>query len=656
MTLRFSTTANSTFSASQSGVSYQGYGGAIHNKWLKIETVVHEDPPLVGGGSLKEEIKSLLTQAGLIDPIKESWLHKKIKGLVEKVPEELTYKEARPRKVIVTNSNNPVLRQLDFWHSRAGDGFYKSSKEHKMCCPGDALVSETHLSRRSVQYYKKDCCKLYASVNKFMEAVERGEDVFEGKPYASVYDRHKRHCKIYKNPLYKYLHTKKPFRSLKHRLVSESNLCQKGNHSTKSEATKDCQEGKIALPVALPIINNIAHRDISVPQTPIEEKNLAKENLVKKERTDFSFQKLKDDLDQTNLPFEKTESSNKVEALEQEIISFLKAEKSTTVDKSNGAKRVRRAGARSSNGEKSASKQQIRKPKKRPELSKERWELARKLDRRWKEGARGKVKIVALSVKMAKQLLHVFYHHAKGSWEAWCRYVDTITGNDFLMGNNPRGWEASLYWMLTEAAIAKWFKEIVALIKLPLEVYRKKMAEKGLKREVLEVHKACLDKFGPDVYASWIESSEIVVEGGVVVFNAVSEFARERLEEKCGLVLRELCSKWGKSVEVRIKDLSTDAQSCEDHYAEERAKIVRGIEDSMDSEEVKKLRRRCADTLGVEGYNSWMREMKIVLEGGVSVFKATNEFAKAKVEEKYGRVLEQLCDGLGLQFEMKVGV
>ena len=72
--------------------------------------------------------------------------------------------------------------------------------------------------------------------------------------------------------------------------------------------------------------------------------------------------------------------------------------------------------------------------------------------------------------------------------------------------------------------------------------------------------------------------------------------------------------------------------------------------------EVKNLRLRLLERFGREVYVSWFEPLKICLEGGIAVFKANNEFVKAKVEEKCGQSLKRTCDGLGLSSEIVVGV
>ena len=71
--------------------------------------------------------------------------------------------------------------------------------------------------------------------------------------------------------------------------------------------------------------------------------------------------------------------------------------------------------------------------------------------------------------------------------------------------------------------------------------------------------------------------------------------------------------------------------------------------------EVKNLRLRLLERFGREVYVSWFEPLKICLEGGIAVFKANNEFVKAKIEEKCGQALKRACGSLGLISEIVVG-
>ena len=72
--------------------------------------------------------------------------------------------------------------------------------------------------------------------------------------------------------------------------------------------------------------------------------------------------------------------------------------------------------------------------------------------------------------------------------------------------------------------------------------------------------------------------------------------------------------------------------------------------------EVKNLRLCLLERFGREVYVSWFESLKICLEGGIAVFKASNEFVKAKVEEKCGQALKRTCGRLGLSSEIVVDV
>jgi hypothetical protein len=62
------------------------------------------------------------------------------------------------------------------------------------------------------------------------------------------------------------------------------------------------------------------------------------------------------------------------------------------------------------------------------------------------------------------------------------------------------------------------------------------------------------------------------------------------------------------------------------------------------------------ERFGREVYVSWFEPLNICLEGGISVFKANNEFVKVKVEEKCGQALKRACGGFGLSSEIVVDV
>lgn len=97
-------------------------------------------------------------------------------------------------------------------------------------------------------------------------------------------------------------------------------------------------------------------------------------------------------------------------------------------------------------------------------------------------------------------------------------------------------------------------------------------------------------------------------------------------------------------------------QSSKEVLTLSKKEIEKKIQNSSEPKKIKTLRQRLLKKMGVGSYTSWIKSMEIVVEGKSVVFKAVNEFAQMKVQEKYGQFLHQVCERLGLKAEVRVEI
>ncbi len=92
-------------------------------------------------------------------------------------------------------------KQLNFWHSKSGDGFYKflAPCEHPFYRKGDSWCEEIKVSENTLRKYMKTLCCAYGSKKAYLEKL----DPFEGKPFASYFDRLRKISFYFRNPNFK---------------------------------------------------------------------------------------------------------------------------------------------------------------------------------------------------------------------------------------------------------------------------------------------------------------------------------------------------------------------------------------------------------------------------------------------------------------------
>ncbi len=91
-----------------------------------------------------------------------------------------------------------LFKQLNFWHSKSGDGFYKflAPCEHPWYRKGDSWCEELKVTENTLRKYLKTLCASYSSKKSFGEKL----DPFEGKPFASYFDRLRKITFYFQNP------------------------------------------------------------------------------------------------------------------------------------------------------------------------------------------------------------------------------------------------------------------------------------------------------------------------------------------------------------------------------------------------------------------------------------------------------------------------
>ncbi len=98
----------------------------------------------------------------------------------------------------VSKHSCALFKQLNFWHSKSGDGFYKflAPCEHPWYRKGDSWCEELKVSENTLRKYLKTLCASYRSKKSFGEKL----DPFEGKPFASYFDRLRKITFYFQNP------------------------------------------------------------------------------------------------------------------------------------------------------------------------------------------------------------------------------------------------------------------------------------------------------------------------------------------------------------------------------------------------------------------------------------------------------------------------
>jgi len=91
-----------------------------------------------------------------------------------------------------------IFSALEYWFSKKPDGFYKFIEpcSHKLYKPGDSWTEELGCDRKSFTKSFEKIGTRYAS----RSAYEKVPDKFQGKPYASYYDRYTNRTFFIRNP------------------------------------------------------------------------------------------------------------------------------------------------------------------------------------------------------------------------------------------------------------------------------------------------------------------------------------------------------------------------------------------------------------------------------------------------------------------------
>ena len=91
-----------------------------------------------------------------------------------------------------------LLKNLNFWHEKSGDGFYKFQENNKnpLCRPGDTWCSQLGVAERSLKRHKQHMIHHYRSKQDFEEAADK----FHGKIGATYYDHKLRGNRYIVNP------------------------------------------------------------------------------------------------------------------------------------------------------------------------------------------------------------------------------------------------------------------------------------------------------------------------------------------------------------------------------------------------------------------------------------------------------------------------
>ncbi len=98
----------------------------------------------------------------------------------------------------VSKHSCALFKQLNFWHSKSGDGFYKflAPCEHPWYRKGDSWCEELKVSENTLRKYLKTLCASYSSKKSYLENL----DPFDGKPFASYFDRLRKITFYFHNP------------------------------------------------------------------------------------------------------------------------------------------------------------------------------------------------------------------------------------------------------------------------------------------------------------------------------------------------------------------------------------------------------------------------------------------------------------------------
>lgn len=91
-----------------------------------------------------------------------------------------------------------LTTKLEYWFSRCGNGFYKFIEpcEHRLYREGDSWCEQLDTSGNTFRKYLKQICNSFQSKGSFVME----DDPFNGRPYASYFDRIRKITFYFRNP------------------------------------------------------------------------------------------------------------------------------------------------------------------------------------------------------------------------------------------------------------------------------------------------------------------------------------------------------------------------------------------------------------------------------------------------------------------------
>ena len=91
-----------------------------------------------------------------------------------------------------------LATKLEYWFSKCGSGFYKFIEpcKHRLYRDGDSWCEQLGISENTFRKYLKQICNSFQSKESFV----RKDDPFNGKPYASYFDRIRKITFYFRNP------------------------------------------------------------------------------------------------------------------------------------------------------------------------------------------------------------------------------------------------------------------------------------------------------------------------------------------------------------------------------------------------------------------------------------------------------------------------
>lgn len=552
MKQHFSTTANFTFSASQSGVTRQGFGSAVYEEWLKSKPSTGEETPRGGGDALEQEIKKMFSKKDLSDPAKVVWIQNKIQMIAAKVQEEEALKDVEkleplldldPIEPALTKVQLKAIRVARYWSNiNGGKPFYcfRTVNNHQKYRNGDAIHERLGVSERTLRTHLKKICKKYNSYTAYMQA----KDKFEGLPLLSYFDRVNRITYFLFNPDYEpqFAHNYFKKRASKNQKSNAKVTAGLGQIFAGRFAGRTYIQNKQN---TLPLKCSFTDQDLNL-DTQEEEDFFSCKN-----KNSFSSEK-SDTEPNTGVASKGGGDLDQERDSTSEILYSKKAKERHRRDRQRQASHKDR---KSSKGTPGALKQDLR-------VSEHVSTTVRHLQRIYEEVTGARQNPITDPEKIEAHY-KVFVQDFQGDQQRFRCYAQSVASSDFLMGRNSSSMFIAWFsWAMKKENVQKVWS--------------------GMKYQ--------LQKLYHDLVEAWSNSLEAIRE--------------------------------------RIRSLKAVAEE-------------------------KNLRLRLLEQFGREAYVSWIDPLKIRLKGDSAVFKASNEFVKAKVEEKYGRALKQVCEGLGLTFEMK---